>query len=691
MREPTLFAPSVRVGSFTICHEMRRGGTAIIYYAENENRRRAIVKLLRPERQNDERAVAGLQREIIARREVARDLIEAGDVYFVSDFHKGSPLRLKLDEMCKKHGGWVDHESYGVFKKLAEHLAGFSEHTVHCDLKPENVLLIFVPGGNDVQIIDYGACLLEGDQRVRADEGTPEYESPEQCDPESAHQVSAASDRYALGVMMYEAHAGRPPFVHADRDEVRRMHVEDEVDFDRLRKRGCPDTVVEVIRSLLDKDPTRRMSARQVALRLELLAVAPEAIAAAGSSRFFQGQVERYDVDRQWTRTPWLYLAVAATVASSALVAARTLVRPPPIAPPRAVSAMPTPIIEAVIPRATKHGRPPRPLTPRQVKEQCSWFKGTEDECIPGGYFAQGLDAAHVDELCQLIGSECTPAVREQLMRAIPIGGEPLRTWVSTFGIGKTVSCQQWAAYLEQLRQNFPEDFDVAYENEGDPPRRRYPTLHGKRIYDLVGSGTCVVQDPKTLQFSAIPGLANRPVDMVSWFGANSYCEDHHGKLPTEAQLERVRRWNNAWPYVWGAEKPACDRVSYDQPAIDSLGIHIGECRNLSPMLKGTRDLGSSPLDLIAGLGLTDLGGNVRHWTRDGFVSHLPPCPGGVCVDPVMPAQPSGLFGMLGGSYTFPSYYMFSAFRGQYKGQSNEHGSGFLCVKEVPVSSSSKQ
>ncbi len=154
------------------------------------------------------------------------------------------------------------------------HAAGF----VHRDIKPDNL----VAGAGGVAIIDLGLARKLPDDpddptRANVQVGSLEYIAPEQIGDAAA--VDARSDLYALGCVLYELIAGRPPFV-GDAAALERAHS-----ALRAPRLGAlaqvPAALETVVHDCLAKDPARR-PASAVELRRRLIAAGEQPSAMSG-------------------------------------------------------------------------------------------------------------------------------------------------------------------------------------------------------------------------------------------------------------------------------------------------------------------------------------------------------------------------------------------------------------------------
>jgi serine/threonine-protein kinase len=209
------------LGAWRVASEIGRGGMGIVYRAERlggEFEQTAALKLLK--RGLDSEAIVERfrqERQILARlghRAIAR-LIDGGVApdgrpYLVMELAEGEPItvwcdrrRLPLEERLQLLRRVCDAVQYAHVNLV-----------VHRDLKPSNIV---VTEKGDLKLLDFGiAKLLSEEGRPEAATWTglglrpmtPEYAAPEQV---SGEPVSAATDVYALGVILCELLTGRRP------------------------------------------------------------------------------------------------------------------------------------------------------------------------------------------------------------------------------------------------------------------------------------------------------------------------------------------------------------------------------------------------------------------------------------------------------------------------------------------------
>ena len=129
-----------------------------------------------------------------------------GELYIVLELVKGTTLEAALFK-----GPLDPLRASSIFDQVLAALEICHAHgVVHRDIKPSNIML----AGDLVTLIDFGLVRIEGPESTKLTEtgtvhGTPSYMAPEQC---RGLDISPATDIYAVGIVMYEAMAGRPPF-----------------------------------------------------------------------------------------------------------------------------------------------------------------------------------------------------------------------------------------------------------------------------------------------------------------------------------------------------------------------------------------------------------------------------------------------------------------------------------------------
>jgi len=209
---------------------------------------------------------------------VARVLTHGRDhdeFYLVMELLERGSLRTMLERR-------EDRPSLGrcveLVRQAAEALGyAHSQGVVHRDIKPENIMLSRPEGasGASVRVADFGMMQLidTGVTMVgKMAPGSPRYMSPEQC---SGRPPEARSDIYSLGVVLYEAATGYPPFQVNTMAEAIDKHLSASPAAPRQVNQAIPPELERIILKCMAKKVADRYSSA-FDLARELTAVSEE-------------------------------------------------------------------------------------------------------------------------------------------------------------------------------------------------------------------------------------------------------------------------------------------------------------------------------------------------------------------------------------------------------------------------------
>jgi serine/threonine protein kinase len=195
------------------------------------------------------------------------------EIWLVMELLRGSTLEATLDRANYSTEPPSVTWAIAIVTQLAAVLAGLHRvDVVHRDIKPANVM---ITNGGLVKVLDFGIAILRGAAalprltQVDRTIGTPAYMSPEQW---HGRPVTAASDIYSLGCLLFELITGDTPFRGSADMPLRSHHLQSRAPSARAIRSDVPETVDELVSSMLAKEPPDRPTAQAVYLKLLPLA-----------------------------------------------------------------------------------------------------------------------------------------------------------------------------------------------------------------------------------------------------------------------------------------------------------------------------------------------------------------------------------------------------------------------------------
>lgn len=277
------------LGQYRIVERLGEGGMGEVYRATDEMLDRDVaLKMLRPELAHRPDLVERFRAEAVTLARLDHANIarlhgmtrHEAHLFMVMEFVPGQTLYTRVEDT----GGLPWRDAMTI---MAQTLDGLDyAHTrgvIHRDIKPAN--LILQPDGR-VKITDFGIARVLGTSRsTRAGSivGTLEYMAPEQIRGE---EVSAGTDLYAVGILLYELLIGRVPFSATTEYELMRLQLEGHVPSVQLLAGDVPEWCDELIARALAKNPHDRFTTA-ADFRAEILArTAPDSGSAVTATRF---------------------------------------------------------------------------------------------------------------------------------------------------------------------------------------------------------------------------------------------------------------------------------------------------------------------------------------------------------------------------------------------------------------------
>ncbi len=638
------------LGRYHILEQLGEGGMATVYKAYDTRLETDVaVKVIRTENILPsvlERTLKRFEREAKSLARLTHPNIVKvtdygefeGKPYLVMPYLPGGTLKERI-----KQGPIPWQEAVRLILPIAQALEyAHEQNIIHRDVKPSNILLT-----SKVQpmLTDFGVAKIF-DLEVTSDltgtgmgVGTPEYMAPEQWQG----QVSAQTDVYALGVVLYEMVTGRRPYT-ADTPAAILLKQATEplprpsqyahdlpVQGERLLLKALARSLEDryqgmgALAAALEALPMNVSSTGRETPRENIPAQPPRArspqpsLERAAEKPMRETSTAAFVPERTSFPSVWpmglVFLLMGAVVVSILIISNQTGPATPTLSP-----LTESPI--AIPPTEPTVAMTGAPTEAQALSDEITDPKGVPMRLVPAGEFTMGGSADIALEECQKF---------------------------SLIGI-----CDRdWFTDEEPIHTVF---LDAFYMDKYEVTNALYAAC--------VKAGVCVPpQDYGSDTRSSYYGNAQYdeyPVIYMDWEMANIYCEWRGARLPTEAEWEKAARGTDGRAYPWG-EGIDCKKANYSLCVGDTSAV-------------GSYESGKSPY------GIYDLAGNAWEWVADWYAkTYYQISPSG---NPLGPS--SGQDRVLrGGSWFNYGNVLRSSRRGRYS-LDILNGVSFRCARSLP-------
>jgi eukaryotic-like serine/threonine-protein kinase len=315
---------------YRILGRVGSGGMADVWLADDTELGRSVALKILHERFAQDRefvqrfyreasSAAGLQHPNVV------NIYDRGEVdgtyYIAMEYVEGSSLKDLIQR------GLNVGEAIEVTRQLLTAARFAHAHAiVHRDLKPQNVL---IDREGRLRVTDFGIARAGASEITQTGSvmGTAQYLSPEQA---QGLDVTPASDLYSIGIILYEALTGRPPFEGDSAVAVALKQVSEQPAPPSRANPAVPPALDAVVLRALAKNPVNRFeNADEFLAALDAAEADPATPTASDTARFVPvappPQEIAVEEERRW---PWRWILLGLLVLALAGLAAWALTRP---------------------------------------------------------------------------------------------------------------------------------------------------------------------------------------------------------------------------------------------------------------------------------------------------------------------------------------------------------------------------
>jgi serine/threonine protein kinase len=251
---------------YRLLSQLGSGGMGVVFKAQDLKLKRLVaLKIMHPSLAHNQnfrdrflqeaQSAARLKHPGIVQ---VYDIVEEGDyLYFVMNFIEGPNLAQRMRSLHDAGHLMPLGEALELVDQISLALDyAHQSGVLHRDIKPANILLEPV-GGEKLPYLGLAKLLAGGlETQVGISMGTPAYMSPEQA---LGRPVSARSDVYALGVLLYELVTGRLPFPLKNVSEAIHFHMAETPQTLPPLPVEYPAELMNLLSHSLERDPADRL------------------------------------------------------------------------------------------------------------------------------------------------------------------------------------------------------------------------------------------------------------------------------------------------------------------------------------------------------------------------------------------------------------------------------------------------